>query len=112
MKKIVRLVIGILIAAPLALWAGALAKTEYLTYRYGAVFAEEWKQCTMVEDVERCKVLEYSEDSARVYYVEKDRMAGQEFIFVRVDDDWKMTRWNTIWAKQGSADEFIWPYFR
>jgi len=111
-KRIVRLVIVILIAAPLALWAGALAKTEYLTYRYGTLFAEEYKQCTMVYDVVRYKVLEYSEENARVYYVEKDRIAGHEFTFVYSDNKWVMTRWNTIWAKPGSADEFIWPYIR
>jgi len=101
-----------LIVFPLFIWLGAIAKTEYLTYRHGGTFAELYKQCTMVEDVVRFKVIEYSDNRARVYYVEKNQTGGFVFVFEKLSGDWEMTFWDCVWAKMGSADGFIWPYIR
>ena len=85
-------------------------RTEILTYQHRATFADLYKQNSMIGNVVRFKVMEYSESQARVYYV--DEFGGYLLYFANIAGQWKFYTWKAIWSKQGSADDFIWPYIR
>lgn len=87
-------------------------RVEILTSKYGAEFSTLYKLSNMLDDIDYFKVIDYSSTSAQVYYVAKDKAAAHLFRFVRKDGQWILERWDTIWSKTGSADGFIWPYYR
>jgi hypothetical protein len=66
----------------------------------------------MIDDIEYFKVMEYSKTSAHVYYVTKNRTSADLFTFSKKDGQWVIEKWTTIWSRSGSADGFIWPYYR
>ena len=107
-------IIKILIAGCLLVvlfWAGFLAKCEILTWQHGDEFAGLWKQEPALREPEYCKVLEYTEQSASVYYVSPGQ-GGTVLNFSRQDEDWILENWGPYWSKTGSADDLIWPYIR
>lgn len=57
----------------------------------------------------RLKVLEYNDQSARIYYIQNN--AGFKIDFIKYNDAWILETWGVLWAKSGSAEAFIWPYF-
>lgn len=97
----------------LFIWVISILKCEILTWQYGSQFETAYRENTMMGDVDYLKVLEYSESSARVYYVSKNRSGGDVLIFSKQNGLWKYDKWEqTVWSKTGSADGFIWPYIR
>ena len=42
----------------------------------------------------------------------KNKERTDLFTFVLKDEHWTLDKWSTIWSKTGSADDFIWPYYR
>lgn len=85
-------------------------KTEYLTLRYGKEFVGLEQQTNMLDASRYLKVFSYSENKAEVFYVSD---TGDMITFVKNDDaEWKLEEWKTVWSESGSADEFIWPYYR
>lgn len=106
-------VIGVIVLGLAIIWLAAFVKCEVLTNRYGSEFAEAYRENTMLCEPEYWKVLEYSEDFARVYYVGEDRCYGNILTFKKVNGEWKYDTWEaTVWSKTGSADGFVWPYIR
>lgn len=94
-------------------WGILILKCEILTWRYGNQFKTVYKENTMMGDIEYLKVLNYSDRSARVYYVSKNRSGGDILVFSKYNGEWKYDKWErTVWSKTGSADGFIWPYIR
>ena len=94
-------------------WSITLLHYETLTYRYGNQFSNVYKENPMIGEQAYWKVLSYSEDYARVYYVEKDCSFGNILSFKKVEDNWKYDSWeSTVWSKTGSASGFIWPHIR
>ncbi len=87
-------------------------KVEYLTWRYGDEFTDGYKQTNMIDEVTFLKVMKYSETSAQVYYVDRRYEVTDLLTFSKQDGQWVMDRWETIWSRSGSADGFIWPYYR
>ena len=86
------------------------AKAEYLTYRYGEEFVGLEMQTNMLNSSEYFKVLEYSDEQAKVFYVSD---TGDLITFIKNDvNQWTMQDWKTIWSKSGSADGIYWPYYR
>lgn len=83
---------------------------ELLTFRYGKDF--ELKEYNMVTGISYCKVMKYRKNYAEVLYVCK----GEATILVKYERDdsgeWVDNYWECIWSASGSADEFIWPYYR
>lgn len=65
----------------------------------------------MLGDMEYFKVLECSDNSAKVYYVSKNMSGADVLTFAKINGKWTETRWNTIWSTTGSASEVIWPYW-
>lgn len=89
------------------------AKVEYLTYKYGPEFESLYKETHMIDGICVCKVYEYTETKAKIYYVESGRTFGAlvKFIKDENDDTWILDGWDAVWSKTGSASEFIWPYY-
>ncbi len=65
----------------------------------------------MIGDIDYLRVLDYSDEFARVYYVSKNKAVGDVVAFEKKDDDWLYSRWDTIWSDTGSASSVIWPYW-
>lgn len=88
----------------------SIFKCENMTKQYGSEFAEEYKQAGTLDTIDYYKVLGYSPTKARVYYVSKAKESN-EMIFEKKDNKWVMTSCKKIWAADGSARGFEFPYF-
>ncbi len=102
----------IIVVIGLLLWIGSLIKCEILTHCYESQFQELYKDNTMLNEIDYLKVLGYTSDTARIYYVAKGRSSGNILVFNKENDRWSCTSWETVWSKSGSADGFVWPYIR
>lgn len=109
MKKLRIIVIAIFL---LLLLITPYIRVEILTYRHGSDFETLYKLTNMIDEIEYLKVMEYSEASASVFYVSKNSTSGNLLQFERQDEQWLLDSWETVWSKTGSADSFIWPYYR
>lgn len=100
-----------LIALVLVITFFPYLKAEFLTYRYGSEFAGLETQTNMLHS-SYYKVLNYSERKADVFYVSVSD-TGDLITFIKDENgDWIIETWKTIWSTSGSADGFIWPYYR
>ena len=112
MKKIIKIIFIIIIVCFFVIWGLAIAKCEILTHQHGKEFNTIYKENTMMGEIDYLKVLDYSETSARVYYVSKNKTGGDILIFSKKDGIWVYERWErTVWSKTGSASDIIWPYW-
>ena len=95
-------------------WLLCLAKCEMLTNLYQGYFNETYALEGMSDNIAFIKVLQYSDDYAKVYVVNKDKKGysmGNIFAFKRPYDKWVYDSWlRTVWSKNGNADGFVWPY--
>ena len=105
-----RLVMLLIIVLPLLIWGISYTRCEINTLLYGEEFEGEYRQTNMIVGNPTPKVLNYSNEKARVYY--RDENGGDIIFFECIDGKWIMHEWDTVWAKGGSADGFIWPYVR
>lgn len=107
------IVISVIILVPVIIWLSSLLKCEVLTKKYYSDFSETYKQNSMLSDVEMeyFKVLSVSDETADVYYIEKDMTAGIVLTFEKQNGSWVETNWHTVWAVSGSASETIYPYW-
>ncbi|MBE7021178.1 MAG: hypothetical protein E7411_07080 [Ruminococcaceae bacterium] len=112
MKKIIKIFILFVLILFIAFWGLSILKCEILTYLYGEQFAQMYREYTMIDDIDYFKVLNYSKDSARVYYVGLERSSGSVLRFCKENGNWRNRGWNVIWSTSGSADGFMWPYIR
>ena len=86
------------------------AKTEILTIRYGEEFQGLENQTNMLTNSKYHKVFSYNDTKAKVFYVSD---TGDMITFVKNNNnEWKIYEWKTIWSHSGSAEDFIWPYYR
>ena len=77
---------------------------------HGDEFETVYKENTMIGEIDYLKVLDYSDTSARVYYVGVDKAGGDEVIFFKRGGGWFVEKWYTIWSgRGGSASNVIWP---
>lgn len=93
------------------IWGVSLAKCEIFTWIHGNEFAETDKLNTILGDIEYWKVIDYSENQARVYYVSINYSGGDILTFVKENGVWKYSNWDTVWSTSGNADKVIWPYW-
>ena len=111
-KLLLRIVLTVLVVL-LSIWGIAVLKCEIMTFRFGEEFSTIYQENSMLGEIDYLKVLSYSGSHARVYYVSQNRSGGNVLVFQKQDDKWGYKNWErTVWSKQGSADGFIWPYFR
>jgi len=94
----------------LILWLGQLVYIEILTSRHGGEFEGLYTQTKMVVGMDSLKVMNYSNDTAKIYYF-SSRRAGITINFARQNGDWELESWNTVWSTTGSAGNFMWPYW-
>lgn len=88
-------------------------KVEVLTLQHKAEFRTLYNSNGMIKDVEYLKVMDYSKESANVYYVTSGKKAGFLYKFIRRNEEgWQLEGWDVVWSSSGSADNFIWPYYR
>ena len=100
------------ILMPIFVWGASLLKCEILTFKYGGEFKIIYKENTMLGNIDYFKVLNYSDDVARVYYVSENKAGGDVLTFEKIDGKWFYNgQWQTIWSKTGSASNVVWPYW-
>jgi hypothetical protein len=105
-----RVILFIIIIILLSIQIVPIIKNEIITYKYGKQF--NGTQNIMISEIAYLKVLNYSDKTAKVYYVTKEYSSGNIVSFKLNDDGkWIETEWNTIWSVAGSASEMIWPYW-
>ena len=105
-----RLAVLVIISMCVLFWGISYAKCEINTLLHGDEFEGEFRQTNMIAGNPTPKVLKYSNETARVYYV--DKYGGDIISFRWINGEWIMYEWDTVWAKGGSADGFVWPYVR
>ena len=110
-QKITKWATITILIIPLLFWVLSLAKCEILTLFHGNEFAEVYKENTMLGDMEYWKVLDISQDYARVYFVSENHSNANVLTFIKEDGKWRYKKWETIWSQSGSASEVIWPYW-
>lgn len=112
MKKL-KIILLLIIACPILFWGASYARCELLTYQHGQEFETLYKANNMIGEQEYLKVLDYSDASARIYYVSINGYGGNILKFVKNDGKWVYDSWErVVWSKYGSADGFVWPYIR
>lgn len=87
-------------------------KVEFLTWKYGGEFKNLYKQSSMMDNIAYLKVMHYSKTKAEIYYVQGEHLGANLYTFKKNCDKWELDSWRTVWSKHGSADSFIWPYYR
>lgn len=105
--KIIILVVGVF----LNVWIISLVKCDVLTIMHGKEFETVYRDDTMLSEIDYLKILSYSKNSAKVYYVSENRTGGDILTFKLVDGKWTKCEWRTVWSTTGSASEVIWPYW-
>ena len=97
----------LLILFPVFFWSISVLLCEICTMIYGKEFVGEYNQTGMIGGDPIPKVLKYSKTEAKVYYV--DEFAGNIIYFKKINNEWIMESWDTVWSTSGSADGFMWP---
>lgn len=92
-------------------WLISYFKCEIQTIKYGNEFEKLYEETGMIDSVDYLKVLKYSEEEAKVYYVSKN-IKGDIIYFIKSTEGWKLKNWISVWSKYGSADNILWPYIR
>lgn len=111
-KRIFIIIVFVLAFLALLLIFSPYIKAEILTLKYGQQFANKYNQTNMIDDIQYMKVIEYSDTYAEVFYVTDNHETGELMIFEKENEGWVYVYWNTVWSKTGSADNFMWPYYR
>ncbi len=110
MKHKKGIIIGLLVLVIVFVAAFPYIKAEYLTKKYGHEFENLQEATNIIGDVRYLKVLSYSPEKATAFYVSD---TGDLLTFEKTaDDTWAFVTWYTVWSKSGSADGFMWPYYR
>ena len=102
-KRILKIAVLLIVV-----WWLVFGRIELLTALHSHEFEGEYRQTHMIGGHPKPKVMQYSSDTAKVYYVDKN--GGDVLYFEKKKGKWEMTSWDTVWARGGSADGFIWPY--
>lgn len=110
-KRVLILVIIFVIILPVLYWLTALTKCEVLTLIHGKEFSEIYRENTMIGDIDYLKVLEYSDTTASVYYVTKNKGSANIIKFSGKNGEWNYDSWETVWSNMGSASDVVWPYW-
>ncbi len=110
MKKLKILILCVILCAA----AVPYLRVELLTYLHGDDFADADTMKFMISNAEYFKIYKYTKDEAKVFFVEKDKeFSVMAYFYKDENGEWAPSEtWECIWSKQGSASEFIWPYYR
>ena len=133
MKKKWYVVAAMIIALFLIYLAVPYFRVGNLTKKYGSEFLNRYSENGFYGDIEYLKVFQYrdekinipyldntrlreelidlSDDHAVILYVEENHSSASLFVFCDESGQWKLSSWNLIWSKSGTADGFMWPYY-
>ncbi len=104
-----RIVLVILFAIVLTLFVHPYPKAAAMTALHGNEFVGLEQETRMLNESRYLRVLNYSDSVATVFYVSD---TGAKITFVSEADGWRIVSWEVIYSTTGSADGFIWPYYR
>lgn len=107
--KGIKLIILMSIAAFILYWLFSIGICEYNTYVHGNEFDSF---PALVDPESKVKVLEYGNDTARIYTESGKYGNGNIITYKKENGNWYFDRWETVWSGSGSADGFVWPYIR
>lgn len=92
------------------MWYACL-KCEFYTYKYEDIFIKILNEEKCYDTSGTVKVLEYSENSARIYLVSEKYKYGTVLDYKKMNGIFTRVNDKVIWSR-GSADDFVWPYIR
>ena len=112
MKKVIKIWVILIPVIFLLVWGVALIKCELLTLLHGDEFKNNYQENTMIDEIDYLKVLQYSENTAKIYYVTENKSTGEVLMFKNINNEWVYDQWyGTIWSGiGGSASGVVWPY--
>ncbi len=87
---------------------------EILTAKYGHEFENaDVKYIETIGEIDFIKVLEYTPNRARVYYVSRDKYEGNVAYFAKVNGRWQseLNLPNIKWLRDGRAANVVQPYW-
>ncbi len=88
-------------------------RVEILTLQHKSEFSKLYNTNGLITEIEYFKVMNYSKQSAKVYYVTSGKKAGFLYNYIKSnEEEWQLESWDVVWSSSGSADNFIWPYYR
>ncbi len=116
-RQIIKRIALICVCCFVTYWLGSIAACEYYTYRYRGTFENvqvhdiDGIHPLKDDGVKDIKVLEYTDERAALYV--KTSYTGSVYYFDHCDENgWTYDIFDTVWSTAGSADDFVWPYFR
>jgi len=107
LKKNLKILILTVIIFFTTYWSLSVLKCEYLTFMHKKEFAriEEVNHSSMI------KVLDYDNNYAKLYCVNFIGYNSNIYTFRKENGEWVYDDWeDTVWAKYGTAESFMWPY--
>lgn len=113
-KKAFKIIIITILAFFLVIWAGNIIEIEITTFIHKNEFPPIAYDNSMIGEIKYFKIIKYSKEEAKLYYVCKDRTSGNIVSYKKDDSGkWIYSSWDeTVWSTSGSADGFMWPYGR
>ncbi len=111
-RKIALTSVVTVIAVLIVIWITSLIKCEIITKQHYDEFSQAYRQNTMINqaEIDFFKVLDCSENSAKVYYASRDSF-GCVLNFEKSGDEWLQSSWSTVWSSTGSASGAVFPYW-
>ena len=95
------------------IWGIAFIYCDDLTRLYSNEFTECANSMPNIYCITGWRVLKYSKEYAEVYYyyeINGELDGGVAVSYNKKEDSWIKDREISIWSRQGSADDNIWPY--
>ena len=113
-KKTILILILALVIPFAVKWTVDIIKCEMLTKEYGGEYVDIVLEDMDCERLAKIKVLEYSDNFAKIYYVlnHYKTMKPAYGFLVEIKDGKRTGSEHCVWSSMGSADGFIWPYGR
>lgn len=87
-------------------------KVEIQTILHSDEFENVKNEIPMLEDFSYYKVMKYSKKNAEILCVGKNHKASFLLQYEKAEGEWCMKEWRCIHSESGTADEFIWPFYR
>ena len=105
--KGIKLIVLIIIAVFILYWLFSIGICEYNTYAHGDEFGSFGD---IVDPESKVKVLEYGNNTARIYTVSEKFRNGNILTYKKENNNWHFDKRETVWSGSGSADSFVCPY--
>ena len=88
------------------------AKVEILTVLHKDEFPNILDDIGMIDNMEYFKVMAYSKNNAEILCIGEGHTVSVLVKYKKNQNIWYAEDWSCIYSKSGTADDFIWPYYR